>query len=73
LFLGRQNLQAKTPHIDGGAKNAEGGVKIAKCRLQTKAIKRYVKNAAYLLELLDGTLVNTSALVDQVTCDMCEL
>ena len=26
---------------------------------------------AHLLELLDGTLVNTTALVDQV-CDMCE-
>lgn len=27
---------------------------------------------AYLLKLLDGTLVNTAALVDQVTCDMYE-
>ena len=34
------------------------------------------KNAtvrSYLLELLDGTLVNTSALVDQVTCKAYEM
>jgi hypothetical protein len=28
------------------------------------------ENAAYLLELLDGTLVNTTALVDQVCIPM---
>ena len=30
------------------------------------------KRNSYLLELLDGTLVNTAALVDQVTCYVCE-
>ena len=32
---------------------------------------RATKSSAYLLELLDGTLVNTTALVDQV-CEDCE-
>jgi hypothetical protein len=30
------------------------------------------KNEAYLLKLLDGTLVNSTALVDQVTCVGCQ-
>jgi len=31
-----------------------------------------MKRYSYLLELLDGTLVDTAALVDQVTCYVCE-
>lgn len=38
------------------------------------AIKeRSEKCDSYLLELLDGTLVNTTALVDQVTLYSCQL
>ena len=34
--------------------------------------KATTKWNSYLLELLDGTLVDTAALVDQVTCYVCE-
>jgi hypothetical protein len=37
--------------------------------MSRKAIEDEIRLRAYLLELLDGTLVDTSALVDQVAYD----
>lgn len=47
------SVQSKKLHIAGNAVGNEG--------VEEK------RRDAYLLELLDGTLVNTTALVDQVT------
>jgi hypothetical protein len=57
LIVGSESL----PHR--GAKNRD---KVEICATATTVWN------SYLLELLDGTLVNTAALVDQVTCYVCE-
>lgn len=62
-----QKPASETPHRNGGAKIAEGGVKNVKMSKRQRNAKIEIKNLSYLLKLLDGTLVNTSALVDQVT------
>lgn len=49
-----------------GAAGWWGGGRCREC-IDGETAQRW-SEAAYLLELLDGTLVNTTALVDQVCC-----
>lgn len=68
-------------NLSGSKREVEGGDSVGASAPETadrnpspttrgvvKKIRIFVRVESYLLELLNGTLVNTTALVDQVTC-----
>jgi hypothetical protein len=65
-----QYFEPRSESVDCARAYPTEGQSIATTTDRAKMKKIWKKS--YLLKLLDGTLVNTSALVDQVTCDIYE-
>jgi hypothetical protein len=77
MDFGQQTTLVAAPKMSGRKKLLIVGSDLAPPRgkiaiRQEMCAKATARWNSYLLELLDGTLVDTAALVDQMTCYVCE-